>query len=152
MLRQFLVVALLVSTCTNLRSRDYLSIWLHLSSNKRYQVSRLYVYFAAVRGLKVAVERSPGNEILCFERPALQALLEERAVNFFLLQQLSEPEHHPSLAEIQRMSPWITAHVSICLPGEVLMRPHLSALQTPTVSAKQQKNVRVDVRGERASP
>lgn len=31
------------------------------------------------------------------------------------------------------------------------MRPHLSALQTPTVFAKQQKKVRVDVQGERAS-
>ena len=40
-----------------------------------------------------------------FEFLALQALLEERAVNFFLLQHLSEPEHHPSPAEIQRMSP-----------------------------------------------
>lgn len=151
MLRQFLVVALLVSTCTNLRSRNYLSIWVHLSSNKRYQVSRLYVYSVAVRGLKEAVERSPGNEILWFECLALQALLEERAMNFFLLQQLSEPEHHPSPAEIQHMSPWITAHVSVCLPREVLMRPHLSALQTPTVSAKQQKKVRVDMQGERAS-
>lgn len=40
-----------------------------------------------------------------FEFLALQAVLEERAVNFFLVEHLSEPEHHPSPAEIQRMSP-----------------------------------------------
>lgn len=31
------------------------------------------------------------------------------------------------------------------------MRPHLSALQIPAMSAKQQKKVRVDVQSERAS-
>jgi len=37
------------------------------------------------------------------ELPALQALLGERTVNFFLLQHLSEPEYHPSPAKVQHI-------------------------------------------------